>query len=99
MSSQGKAFKVMAFNASLGQDEDRWKLVIQTTHMLFCDCGDYVKHLQNILGPKWLSTSGEEEDTGDQGGAEGATGEDPTDQLLAAALDAAEELGGGRESG
>lgn len=90
---------VMAFNASLGQDEDRWKLIIQTSHMLFCDCGDYVKHLQSILGPKWLSTSGEEEEAGDQGGEGETPGEDPTDALLAAALDAAQELEGGPESG
>ncbi|AEF58762.1 hypothetical protein [Mosquito VEM Anellovirus SDBVL B] len=89
----------MAFTASLGQDEDRWKLVIQTSHMLFCDCGDYVKHLQNILGPQWLCTSEEEGGTGDQSGAGEATGEDPTDQLMAAALDAAEELAGAPGSG
>lgn len=90
---------VMAFNAGLGQDEDRWKLVIQTTHMLFCDCGDYIRHLQNILGPQWRSTTGEEEEHGGRGGEDEDSTEDPTDQALAAALDAAEELAGEEESG
>lgn len=89
----------MAFNAGLGRDEDRWKLIIQTTHMLFCDCGDYIRHLQAILGPQWRSTTEEEgRDGGQDGGGEASTGE-PTDQLLAAALDAAEELAGEDGSG
>lgn len=89
----------MAFNAGLEQDEDRWKLIVQTSHMLFCDCGDYVKHLQRILGPQWLCTSGEEEAVGDQSGGGEGTGGDPTDQLLAAALAAAEELDAAPGSG
>lgn len=99
LSSQGKDFMVMAFNAGLGQDEDRWKLIIQTSHMLFCDCGDYIRHLQQILGPQWLSTSGGEGDSGGQDGAGEGTSGDPTDQLLAAALDAAEELAAEPEQG
>nr|UJQ88105.1 MAG: ORF2 [Anelloviridae sp.] len=89
----------MAFNAGLGRDEDRWKLVIQTTHMLFCDCGDYIRHLQAILGPQWRSTTEEEGQGGDQGGGEEASTAEPTDLLLAAALDAAEGLAGEGESG
>nr|QYD02306.1 ORF2 [Torque teno felis virus] len=46
--------------------EDQWLSIIRGTHHLFCDCGEWLKHLEDILvlhhGPQWAGDLATKED-------------------------------------
>lgn len=96
LSSRARILRAMSFDRNgLRGDEDRWLVVIQSTHMLFCDCKDFKQHLAQLLG--WRTPPGEERGTTTD--SEDGGGRDDTDALLLAALDAAEGTGEEVEEG
>lgn len=70
--------------------EDLWLQSVQNTHHLFCDCGDWLRHLHSLIvqkeGPEWLDLIADNSG-GTSGGEKDATVEEPTDQELLAALE------------
>lgn len=80
----------MSFDRSgLAGDEERWLVIIQSSHMLFCDCKNFTNHLKQLLG--WRTPATEERGSGPDGGD--GEGLEDSDALMAAALDAAETTG------
>lgn len=91
----GKDFGGMSFDfKGLDGDHERWMVVIQSTHMLFCDCKNYRQHLLHLLGVGSAPWRTGPSDGGDGGAGGGDTEGDTTDAALVAALDAAEGTGG-----
>lgn len=78
------------------QDEERWMVIVQNSHSLFCDCGHIRRHLHRLF--PWPTTTDDHGEDGQQ--EDGDRTEGPTDLDILAAL-AEEEAGsgGGSEEG
>lgn len=71
-------------------DEDRWLLIVKSSHDLFCKCPyGWKKHLDLLCGTG--------DDGGDrrEGGGEGCGDGEEADAAMAAAVDAIEDASGG----
>lgn len=75
--------------------EDGWLGIIRSSHHLFCDCGSWLQHLNDLLilhhGPQWAGDLATKEDNAAHGEGEGwESAEGPTDAELLDALRDAE---------
>lgn len=97
----GKDFEMSFDRLGLDGDNERWMVVIQSSHMLFCDCGNFRKHLADLLGLKATPWPLPSVAGGDTAGGEGDTAShvDTSDAAMAAALDAVEGSAGDNTDG